>query len=63
MKREKFALFILLVEIVAITVLHSARNKGTPPAQAAGVASQQALQAAQTTFQWNNNNFSLIRIK
>jgi hypothetical protein len=64
MKSERFTLFILLVEIVAIGILHTAKT-GRPQTsnpQTATAASAEKKQPLQATYQWNNN-FSLIRLK
>jgi hypothetical protein len=64
MKSERFTLFILLVEIVAIGVLHSAKTSRpqSSNSQTATAVSAQKKQPAQATYQWNNN-FTLIRLK
>lgn len=61
MKSERFTLFILLVEIVAIGYLHTAKS-GKP--QPAATQSTQAASAQKTDghAQWNKN-FTLIRLK
>ena len=62
MKSERFTLFILLVEIIAISLLHTAksdRTQASVPQTPAAVAKEQP---AQVTYQWNNN-FTLIRLK
>ncbi|NII28339.1 hypothetical protein HB364_24870 [Pseudoflavitalea sp. X16] len=69
MKSERFTLFVLLVEILAIGFLHSektGRSQAAPP-QTTVTAVQKPLPAsvatpATTTWQWNNN-FTLIRLK
>ena len=57
MKRESFTFIVLLVEIVAISFLHAAKNEN-PTAPQPVVKKQ----PAQATYQWNNN-FTLIRLK
>ena len=57
MKRESFTLIVLLVEIVAISFLHAAKND-TPTTPQSVVKKQ----PANATYQWNNN-FTLIRLK
>jgi hypothetical protein len=57
MKRESFTFIVLLVEIVAISFLHAAKNE-SPTAPQSVVKKQ----PAQATYQWNNN-FTLIRLK
>jgi hypothetical protein len=57
MKRESFTFLVLLVEIIAISFLHAAKNdKPTTPQS---VVKQQPARAS---YQWNNN-FTLIRLK
>jgi hypothetical protein len=57
MKRESFTFIVLLVEIVAISFVHAAKNE-SPTAPQSVVKKQ----PAQATYQWNNN-FTLIRLK
>jgi len=59
MKRESFTLLVLLVEIVAISFLHAAKNERPNQQPAATVVKKQPAQAS---YQWNNN-FTLIRLK
>ncbi|PZR32339.1 MAG: hypothetical protein DI538_19650 [Azospira oryzae] len=61
MKSERFTLFVLLVEIVVIGVLHTAKtSRPQTPTQTAVTTEQKP--PAQATYQWNNN-FTLIRLK
>lgn len=61
MKSERFTLFVLLVEIVVIGALHSAKTSQLQVSTQTAVTTEQK-QPAPATYQWNNN-FTLIRLK
>jgi hypothetical protein len=62
MKSERFTLFILLVEVVAIGFLHSAKTGKPQASLPKTTVAAEAKQPVQATWQWNNN-FTLIRLK
>jgi hypothetical protein len=62
MKSERFTLFILLVEIVAIGLLHNAKTGRPQTLTPKTTVAAEKKQPVQATWQWNNN-FTLIRLK
>jgi hypothetical protein len=58
MKKERFSFFILLVEIVAIVFLHSAKNREAEGRQVAS-----AKKAAVTAPSYQLNTITLTKVK
>ncbi|WP_276481237.1 hypothetical protein [Paraflavitalea pollutisoli] len=62
MKSERSTFIILLVEIVVIGYLHSAKSNQQLPATARQSSIAPQHTSTQIPYQWNNN-FTLIRLK